>query len=1248
MTNITIHIAAVTLAIGLWLLAPPVVAQTSGSDGCDELCISASSSMLNDVTSGLQFTDQMLSSLIGVNLGLDDVRLDLVGSQVPINDFVAELENVTGTNSADEALNSEATLSEIFTAAANAAETNGDPAAGTALRALASNASGLSDGVLLSDFLVLDTTDDELSDANISTLDLISGSAQLYNAEYGVTTPTPIVANIVSLGEVRTYVQVTEPPQLVCGPEGTTFRSAAIRTKIDVTLENAPQSIDVGLAALEIEPPEVSFYIEVGEADGTVTDVDAANQTAQVTMTPGVVNAYLGEIDDSVYFNRDRVITASDIGPSTIAGAEVTLAGLPPLVPETIIPTSISASSNGETVSFGSGTLEFTGPYPQTEELDVPVDATERVVNAITNNLQVDLELPGGGSLDAVEVLLETALSTTISEVVDDSLTAALGQAVDPILAGLGITIGGGEATAFGLSDTCDDFGDCPISGTAPDGTNINAYGTPSHGLSPALFMGQIPADGEQQHISSPSALGDDQDGNDDEDGVSIPVLTKGQTATISVNVTEPTTGNGYLMAWLDWDGNGQFDADEVISDDLQDTDGDGDISLSVSVPADSSLQTTFARFRYSSTQQLGTNANATDGEVEDYEIVFVTPQGSISGKLFEDGNGDDIFTTGETLLPAGILITLFDDKGTPQDETDDIELGTTETDANGAYSFAALSTLTTYLIKVDPSDPEIPADLSPSTDNPLRAVSVSIDTDTSEQNFGFSVQPPSADLSITKRALSASTSAVITEATAGTEIDFELVVSNAGPDTATGVQVLELLPSGYTYQSHALADGTQSFAADTGLWQVGELAAGTSQTLTIRATMNATGEHTNIAEIINSDLPDPDSDPSTGPTVDDLSDNIADDDEASATVSYVGTGAVISGTLFIDNGSNATAFDGQQSGGELGGQIGQVSIFDASGALIDTPEVDADGNWSLTLPDGYTEMIGISSTAETGFLIVSNNTNGLPELNDQNTRDGIYSFRPAAGTSYLNLDIGFIRSATLASDQQAAMWPGQVINLSHRYTADASGTVVFDVDISPNSPVSVALFSDANCDGTPEEPITASQPINPDTEICLVARVTSGSGAPNGASAPFQVSAVTTYGNTGVTQSASNTDRITIETQQSTLRLTKTVRNVTANTAVSTQNSAASGDVLEYKITVENIGTLSASDIAIFDRTPPYTSLSEAIESPVSLGLDVTCSIATSGANTAGYSGDLEWQCSGSFAPGAKAGLAFRVRVAP
>lgn len=63
-------------------------------------------------------------------------------------------------------------------------------------------------------------------------------------------------------------------------------------------------------------------------------------------------------------------------------------------------------------------------------------------------------------------------------------------------------------------------------------------------------------------------------------------LISENGHATISVDVTEPATGNGYLMAWLDWDGNGQFDADEVISDDLQDTDGDGDINLSVSVPA--------------------------------------------------------------------------------------------------------------------------------------------------------------------------------------------------------------------------------------------------------------------------------------------------------------------------------------------------------------------------------------------------------------------------------------------------------------------------------------------------------------------------------------------------------------------------------------------------------------------------------------------------------------------------------------
>ena len=89
-------------------------------------------------------------------------------------------------------------------------------------------------------------------------------------------------------------------------------------------------------------------------------------------------------------------------------------------------------------------TLDFAAPFPQTQELDVPINAVEQVVGGVTNNLLAELDLPGGPLVDPIEPVIETAVSTAISDIVDDAITQALGQAVDPVLAALGITLGGG------------------------------------------------------------------------------------------------------------------------------------------------------------------------------------------------------------------------------------------------------------------------------------------------------------------------------------------------------------------------------------------------------------------------------------------------------------------------------------------------------------------------------------------------------------------------------------------------------------------------------------------------------------------------------------------------------------------------------------------------------------------------------------------------------------------------------------
>ena len=139
-----------------------------------------------------------------------------------------------------------------------------------------------------------------------------------------------------------------------------------------------------------------------------------------------------------------------------------------------------------------------------------------------------------------------------------------------------------------------------------------------------------------------------------------------------------------------------------------------------------------------------------------------------------------------------------------------------------------------------------------------------------------------------------------------------------------------------------------------------------------------------------------------------------------------------------------------------------------------------------------------------------------------------------------------------------------------------------------------------------------------------------------------------TQYGASGLTEEDSNTDRVRVETQQGTLKLTKTVRNITDNTDETVRNHASVGDTLEYRITLENLGTLPASEITIYDRTPPYTTLVAGADSSVLLAPSVTCTRTDPADQGTNYQGDLRWDCTGSYPPGARGSISFRVQVAP
>ncbi|MFL1896292.1 gliding motility-associated C-terminal domain-containing protein, partial [Aquimarina sp. 2-A2] len=139
---------------------------------------------------------------------------------------------------------------------------------------------------------------------------------------------------------------------------------------------------------------------------------------------------------------------------------------------------------------------------------------------------------------------------------------------------------------------------------------------------------------------------------------------------------------------------------------------------------------------------------------------------------------------------------------------------------------------------------------------NPSNAVSVTVDYE------------DVSDLSLTKTVVDND----ITPFT-GTEITFEIRVTNDGPANATGVVVDDLLPSGYDFILYSSTSG--AYDEVTGVWNVGSIASRTTETLLIDVLVNETGDYVNRAEVTASDILDLDSTPNNNVITEDDQDEV-------------------------------------------------------------------------------------------------------------------------------------------------------------------------------------------------------------------------------------------------------------------------------------------------------------------------------------------------------------------------------------
>ncbi len=398
------------------------------------------------------------------------------------------------------------------------------------------------------------------------------------------------------------------------------------------------------------------------------------------------------------------------------------------------------------------------------------------------------------------------------------------------------------------------DFGDAPD----PAYSTLAANNGARHRMVGGLYLG-AGVDPDLDGQPHASALGDDGDGTDDEDGVLFTSqLLPGSVAALQV----VASAAGFLDAWIDFNGDGDWaDAGEQIF--TSEALSAGTNSLGFTVPGTAvPNMTTVARFRFSSAGGLSFDGLASDGEVEDHQVAVAPmadlsitkndgqtnaiPGSSITYTITVNNNGPNYVTgarvtdsfpailTGTTWTCAGLLGGNCTAGGSGDlNDTVNLPVGGSVTYAvTGLVDPAATGTLDNTAMVTAPvgiTDPALGNNNSTDSDS----------------------LTPETDLSVTK---SDSPDPV----SVGTDLTYTANVVNAGPSVATGVALTDSLPADVTFLGATTSQGSCSEAGGTVTCTIGTLASSGTATVIIIVTPTIAGTITNNVSVVGNEQ-DPD-----------------------------------------------------------------------------------------------------------------------------------------------------------------------------------------------------------------------------------------------------------------------------------------------------------------------------------------------------------------------------------------------------
>ncbi|MFT4603662.1 MAG: putative repeat protein (TIGR01451 family) [Rhodothermales bacterium] len=256
---------------------------------------------------------------------------------------------------------------------------------------------------------------------------------------------------------------------------------------------------------------------------------------------------------------------------------------------------------------------------------------------------------------------------------------------------------------------------------------------------------------------------------------------------------------------------------------------------------------------------ELGTNGSS------DYESIacLTDAVNKISGTVFEDTNYDARFDSGDVRFHGATVNLYRDVNGNGKIDATDTLVGSETTDYRGEYLFV-ISAKGQFLISVNVST--LPDHAQLTTTDLHSATFFTYGQHDRGNDFGFTdYGQKQIDLELTKEVDTSSPKL-------GDTVTFTITVVNAGPSAATGVLVRDIIPYGLEFEGAWTTQGAYDFM--TGFWTIGQLAAGKTAVLDIKAAVAISHTIENIAQVSAANEVDIDSTPDNGDATEDDQDN--------------------------------------------------------------------------------------------------------------------------------------------------------------------------------------------------------------------------------------------------------------------------------------------------------------------------------------------------------------------------------------